>query len=123
MKKTFSKPALKRYDLNSKENIVSSITYDDAHMTSSWDFIQFDATTGATVDDPGCFGMLNAAFTTTPEALGSPSGWVDFYSPLLNYNRYVTHPDDPAYASYNTDYWKQQWDKYRGCSGGSSTPY
>ncbi len=61
MKKEFVKPVLTRYDLNSKENIVASVSpaFRDDFLTASWSFTYNVDETGAPVNatepNQGCF--------------------------------------------------------------------
>lgn len=111
MKKSFSRPVLKKFDLNSKENIVSSITYNDAHLSSSWDFIHLDAN-NETVPDPGCYGLLTDHFPTTPEDLSGALNWSYFYQQYLLYERYSINGD----AAYNTEPYITNYKLYQKCA-------
>ena len=113
MKKMFVKPTLKRYELNSKENIVASLTYNDGTMSSTWKFIHLGSDGATPVHDPDCFGFLTDVFSTAGVDLFVKSEWVDFYSPLLNYERAQNHPDE--YGMYNNDEWKAKYNAYLNC--------
>lgn len=91
MKKHFTQPTLRRYELNTKESIVASITYNDAFLKATWSFTyQEDADHNpVSPDEPnlGCFDYFFGDQTenmVTNGYLSSSHNWYTYLGHLTD---------------------------------------
>jgi hypothetical protein len=103
MKKEFVKPVLTRYDLNSKENIVASISpvFEDTYLMARWSFTSNINEAGVAVNpnlpNQGCFMYFYGDDTEDIVAAGylnADYSWYDFLS-------HISDPTSPKIDVYD----------------------
>lgn len=103
MKKEFVKPVLTRYDLNSKENIVASISpvFEDTYLMARWSFTYNKNEAGVEVNpnlpNQGCFMYFYGDSSEDIVAAGylnADTNWYTFLS-------HVSDPTSPKYTVYD----------------------
>ena len=103
MKKEFVKPVLTRYDLNSKENIVASISpvFEDSYRMARWSFTYNQNEAGVPVNEylpnQGCFMYFYGDKSEDIVAAGYLNEDTNWYTFLSR----VSKPGNPQETVYD----------------------
>ena len=104
MKRKFIKPTLMRYDLNSQENIVASVSpvFEDSYLTARWSFTYNINESGVEVNpdlpNQGCFMYFFGDSTENIVSAGylnTDTSWYTFLS-------HISEPTNPKYNYYES---------------------
>ena len=100
MKKTFVEPALKRYDLRMKEEIVASWRPEDGIAGYVFHFVQY-APGGTTVvsNIEGCYDILNYHYDTAGH-MRTRDSFLNWYTGINIQQRGEDGTEDNGYGSY-----------------------
>ena len=100
MKKTFVEPALKRYDLRMKEEIVASWRPEDGIADYHFHFHQYDPATQSVVSDAlGCYDFLDYYYSTAGE-MTTRDSFLNFYTTINIEQRGRSGKEDNGYGDY-----------------------